>query len=210
MDKRKVVICVIIIILGPIFFILSVMNNRDSNKKEISDYKKWEKVEEFVGKEKGTDPNRDIETNEGGYSGIFIKNKQELLKVMNTDGMMSVDNMLNEAFEYIPEVHEDSKSLRAEDINGYYEKHKDNINNIFGISDKETFAILLSDLNFIGEGKINEAIIEKGSIKKGEFKEGEVRFTLTLKSTIGKEGTFNIKFLIQENNQKNSRLIYWY
>ncbi|NFL43534.1 hypothetical protein FDB61_17865 [Clostridium botulinum] len=209
MNRKKIILSLLVICVAvPIFFIITSYN-KNSNKDNYS-YKKFKQVEEFTKKEKGTDPNKEITNNEGGYSGIFIKNKQSLLKVMNTDGMMSVNNMLNEAFNYIPKIHEDSKSLNESDISQYFNDNKDKIQYTFGIDNIETFSELLSDLNFIGEGRINEAIIDEDSVKKGEFEVDEVRFNLILNSTIGESQIFNIKFLIQENNQKDSKLIYWY
>lgn len=213
MDKKKILLCIVVIFVAvPIFLIVTYSKkNTNTNDVNISDYEKAKQVEEFTKKEQGTEPKEEITTNESGYTGIFIKNKQALLKVMNADGMLSASNMINKAFEYIPTIHEDSKKLGESDISKYYDDNKDKINYTFGINDVETFKKFLSDLNFIGtQGKISESSIEEGSVKKGEFKVNEVRFNLILKSTIGKSQTFNIKFLIQENNQKDNRLIYWY
>lgn len=211
MNKKKIILSLLVIfVLAPLFIVITNIANKKNESKTQNDYEKSNQIDEFVNKEKGKDPNKEIDTNEGGYSGVLLNNKQSLLRVMNTDGMLSVDNMVKEGLKYIPQIHEDSMSLTGDDINEYYLKNKDEINSIFGITDVETFSIFLSDLNFIGEGRINEAIIDEETVKKGEFQEGEVRFNLKLKSTIGKEQIFNIKFLIQENNQKDSRLIYWY
>lgn len=212
MDKKKIILCILVIFVAvPTFLIITNYKKDTTNNKNSSDYDKSNQIEEFTKKEQGTDQNKEITSNEGGYSGIFVKNKQSLLKVMNTDGMMSVNNMLNEALNYIPKLHEDSKSLTESDISKYYNDNKDKINYTFGINDEVTLSKLLSDLNFMGDkGRINEASIEEGSVKKGEFKVDEVRFNLILKSTIGEAQTFNIKFLIQENNQKDNKLIYWY
>lgn len=211
MNKKKIIFSLLVIlVLAPTFIVITNIANKKNETKTQNDYEKSKQIEEFVNKEKGKDPNKEIDTNEGGYSGVLLNNKQSLLRVMNADGMLSVDNMVKEGLKYIPQIHEDSMSLTGDDINEYYLKNKDKISSTFGISDVETFSIFLSDLNFIGEGRINEASIDEGTVKKGEFKEGEVRFNLKLKSTIGKDQTFNIKFLIQENNQKDSRLIYWY
>ena len=118
--------------------------------------------------------------------------------------------MLSEGFKYISEIHETSKSLDENSKLQYFNENKDKINYTFGIDNIDTFSIFLSDLNFIGEGRIKEATIEQSTVKKGEFKVGEVRFKLILKSTIGESQTFNIRFWIQEDNQKDSKLIYWY
>lgn len=211
MNKKKIIFSLLVIlVLAPTFIVITNIANKKNETKTQNDYEKSKQIEEFVNKQKGKDPNKEIDTNEGGYSGVLLNNKQSLLRVMNADGMLSVDNMIKEGLKYIPQIHEDSMSLTGDAINEYYLKNKDKISSTFGITDVETFSIFLSDLNFIGEGKINEASIDESTVKKGEFKEGEVRFDLTLKSTIGKEQKFNIKFLIQENNQKDSRLIYWY
>lgn len=212
MDKKKIILCIIVILAAPIFIFFTnhKQNTNITKSKSINDYERSKKVEEFA-KSKNEDPRKEITTNEGGYSGINVQNEQALLKVMNTDGMISVDTMLNEALSSISKIHEDSLQLDENSISKYFNDNKDKMIATFGINDEDTFRKLLSDLNFLGaEGKINEAIIEEGSVKKGEFKVNEVRFNLILKSTIGKSKTFNIKFLIQENNQKDNRLIYWY
>lgn len=213
MNKKKIIICLLVIfVFAPTFILITnkINNKKENQKNEISDYQKSQKVKEFAEKEQGIDPNNEISTNEGGYSGIFIKGKESLLKVMDTDGMMSVNNMLSEGFKYISEIHETSKSLDENSKLQYFNENKDKINYTFGIDNIDTFSIFLSDLNFIGEGRIKEATIEQSTVKKGEFKVGEVRFKLILKSTIGESQTFNIRFWIQEDNQKDSKLIYWY
>lgn len=212
MDKKKIILCVILIVAAPIFIFFTnhKQNTNITKSKSTNDYERSKKVEEFA-KSKNEDPRKEITTNEGGYAGINVQNEQALLKVMNTDGMVSVDTMINEALRSIPKIHEDSLQLDENSISKYFNENKDKMIATFGINDADTFGKFLSDLNFLGaEGRINEAIIEEGSIKKGEFKVDEVRFNLILKSTVGKSKTFNIKFLIQENNQKDNRLISWY
>lgn len=211
MDKKKALFCLIILFVAIPAFLVITNSKKDDYNLNNNNYEKAQQIEEFTSKEEGTDPKVDITTNEGGYTGIFIKNKQSLLKVMNTDGMLSVNDMINEALKYIPKIHEDSKYLEGGDINKYYDDNKSKISYTFGINDPETFAKFLSDLNFLGvEGTINDVSIDPNSITKGEFNVDEVRFNLILKSTIGKSQTFNIKFPIQENNQKDSKIIYWY
>lgn len=212
LTKKQIIIFVIVILVGvPAFLFFTNYKKPTPSPEFKSDYERSKYINDFTNKEKGVDPNKDISSNESGYTGIFVQNKQALLSGMNADGMISVNDMLNEAFKYIPKFYEDSKNLKDSNISQYYNKNIDTINYTFGIKDLDTFKIFLNDLSFIGDkGKLSEATIEDNSVIKSGDLNNEITFNLILKSTNGKSHTFKIKSIIQENNQKNNKLIYWY
>jgi hypothetical protein len=194
----------IILFIG-LRFVLSSKSN--TNKEPLSsNYEYHQKVQEFVSKEKGTDPNKEITTNEGGYTGVLIKNKQALLKATDTDGMISINDKITQSLEYISKSYGECKNLKGNELSGYYSENKGNISTILGISDLESFSKFISKLSFIDQGKISEANIDD-SAQKG-FSNEEVKFTLKLKADNAKEQEFSITSTIQDNNPKNIKL-YW-
>lgn len=201
--KQTIIILILVFVATPSFLFLT--NHKKYPEPDFkNDYERTQYIEDFVKKEEGEDPNNNIISNEGGYSGILIENKQSLLKFMNIDEMIKCNDMLNEAFKHITKLYEDNKE--EIDINEFYNKNIDVITHFFGITNIDKFKIFLNDIIFIGDnGKIVEAIILDNSV----LINNEVIFNLTLKSTNGNSNTFKIKFLIQEDN-KNEKIIYWY
>lgn len=203
--KRFIIVCIVITLFIGLRFVLSSKSN--TNKEPLnSDYEYYQKVQEFVSKEKGTDPNKEITTNESGYTGVLIKNKQALLKATDTEGMLSINDKITQSLEYILKSYGECKNLKGNELSGYYNENKDNINTIIGINDLESFSKFISKLSFIEQGKISEASIDD-SVQKGSSNE-EVRFTLKLKADNAKEQEFSITSTMQDNNSKNIKL-YW-
>lgn len=208
LSKKQLTIFIILMFIGiPTFLYLTYKKPYKPHEFK-NDYERTQYIDDFTKKEQGTEKN--ITSNESGYQGVLIQNKQVLLSAMGVDGMISVNDMLSEAFKYLPKFYNDSKSLKDSNISQYYNKNIDTINYTFGIKDLDSFKEFLNGLSFIGDkGKISAAIIEDNSVIKSGDLDNEVTFNLILKSTNGNSHTFKIKSIIQEQNQKNNKLIYW-
>lgn len=205
MKKKRLIIALLIIIaLVVLKFALSNSQNREPI---TGDYEKQQKINDFVANEKGTDPKKNIDTNEGGYKGVILKNKQALQKAMSTDEMLVTGDKINEALNFIQKLHDETKGLSDADLSKYYNQNKDTINSIFGITDEVGFKNLMSELSFIGENdSLKEAEIQDNSAIKDGTKAGEVKFSLSIKSSSDKEQVFNITALVDEINTKDVTL----
>lgn len=200
--KRIIIVLILIVVIVALRIILPSMKSKDPIN---SSYNQYQKVQEFVSNEKGTDPNVEIKTNEGGYSGVLISNKSSLLKVMNTDSMLKVDKRLSESLNYINQL------KKTKDINtrNFFNQNKDNIALYLGISEESTYLKFVSDISFINDNdKLKIAAIDESSVKKVEGKDGEIKFNLNLKTDNNKNQMFNITVILDVNNQKDINLIW--
>lgn len=112
MKRNRIIVCIVLLIFVILFIGVKFIHRNDN--KELSSYEKQMKINEFVEKEKGTEPTEEPEP-EGATDGevntsISIINKAELLKVYNTDEMLSISDSVNISLEDISE-------LNIEDIN---------------------------------------------------------------------------------------------
>ncbi|MBU3173287.1 hypothetical protein [Clostridium estertheticum] len=207
LNKKQIIIIVLLISIGVPAFIIYTNYKKPSSSLEFdNDYKRAKYVEKFSNKEKGTDSNKNNLNNESGYTGVIVQNKQELLSALGTDGMISINEMLIDAFPYIPKFYKESQNLKDSAINQYYNNNIDTINYTFGIKDIIKFKKILNEFSFIeNNGKIVESSIKSGSVKKIG---NEVGFELILKSSNGKSQIFKIQTSIQKNG-KDNKLIYW-
>ncbi|UYZ38940.1 hypothetical protein OD350_29065 (plasmid) [Clostridium beijerinckii] len=200
--KRFIIFCIVIVLFIGLRFVLININN---TRKEpyTKDYERQQKIQEFTSTEKGKDPNNEICTNEGGYTGVLIKNKQALLKATNTDGMIQTNEKLIESIKYIQKLYSDSKELKESELSEYYNQNKDNISSYLEIKDLSSFSKFISKLSFIGEhGQIIEANIEENSVQKGNSN-GEFNFILKLKADNTREQEFNLASSVQDSK------LYW-
>ncbi|WP_315069236.1 hypothetical protein [uncultured Clostridium sp.] len=205
MKKKRLIIALIIIIA---LVILKFALSNSPNREPITgNYDKQQKINDFVANEKGTDPKKNIDTNEGGYKGVILKNKQALQKTMSTDEMLVTGDKINEALNFIQKLHDETKGLSDADLSKYYNQNTDTINSIFGITDEGGFKNLMSKFSFIGENdSLKEAEIQDNSAIKDGTKAGEVKFSLSIKSSSDKEQIFNIAALVNESNPKDVTL----
>ena len=211
MKKKLIIILLIFLLLGSTSFVIYYIKCSKKNKDYVkfnNDYKRTEYINDFIKKEQGQE-NKDVE-GKAGYNGIFINNKQELLKCMNIDGMLSVNAMLMDAFRYIPQIYKDSlKFKNDDDINKFLNKNNIIISGDFGINDISSFKNFISKLIFLKDNqKLREASISDCKITDSYGNYDEIHFNLVLK-TLNNSQTFDIKFVLQKDNQKNNKLIYW-
>lgn len=205
LNKKRICILVIIIAAAIAFFIGYKIYSNKNSPKQIefeNDYERDKYVKKFA-KVQGKDPKMNISTNESGYKGVFIKNKNNLLKYMNTDGVISVDNMLNQGFKDIKKINRETKALNNDDIEKYYKNNIDMISVVFGIKDFETFNKFSGEIKTLDDN-INAEI---GTVMAKDDKNSlniEVDFILKANSQ-----NFDIKVILNKNNQKDNRLIYW-
>lgn len=205
MNKRRLIVLALIILYAGIY--ISIRSTHLNE--EINDYKRYQKINEFIDKEKGHESNDEILKNESGYEKIFIENKQALLKVMNTEQMLLVSSMVDEAFEYMLHLHKDVKEFNQEQINSYFNENIEDINRIFGIQNIDEFNNLLNKTYFFYKGTQNIMVsIDSDSVKKSEFNKDEITFNLLLKASIEEQEMININLFIQDDNSSDINLIW--
>lgn len=200
----------IIIIFLSVFFLMIIITsiyfyNKSSNENNPpnfkNDYDKQQYINNFA-KTQGKDPNKEIDKNSGGYSGLFLENKQDLLKYMSLDGMISVNDRIIEDLKYIEKFNTD---VKKNNIDKYYKENTDVINTLFGFKNVSDFKEFMDKIKFVENSSITKASIQEGSISKNE---NVVIFNLVL-SSANKSQTFKISVIVTESNQKYNTLITW-
>lgn len=112
MKKRnRIIVCLALLVFVILFIGVKFMHRNDN--KELSSYEKYLKMNEFAKNERGTEPKEEPEaesaTNGEVNVGTSIVNKAELLKVYNTDEMLSISDSVNASIE-------DISGIKSQDI----------------------------------------------------------------------------------------------
>lgn len=166
-----------------------------------------EHVKEFVAKEQGTDPNREIIENAGGITDVTIQNRGVLMKFNNPEIMLSLDRNISNAIKSMPQIVKDTKGLNDSDLESYFNNNQTSIIPILGIDNKSDFKAFLSSLSFIKDGsKVTQATINENSMS---MEANILTFKLSLKASNSKEQTFNIKNIITAKEGKADSVTFW-
>ncbi|MBN1040418.1 hypothetical protein DVW12_17225 [Clostridium botulinum] len=197
MKKKRLILVAIIIILfsGLRLYLI----NKEKPKMRInSGYEHQLKVNDFTKKEKGKEPDHEINTNEGGYDNVLIANKQSLTTVIGLNTMFIIDDKITQSVKYINKII--SSEVKLKGVEKFYYANSEDIKIILGIGDLELFTVLVNELDFAGNETIYKAIIDEKSVSKIN---DDVRFNLILQTLSEKEQLFNINFKLNDGS------MYW-
>ncbi|NFO58548.1 hypothetical protein FDB39_17195 [Clostridium botulinum] len=197
MKKKRLILVAIIIILfsGLRLYLI----NKEKPKMRInSGYEHQLKVNDFTKKQKGKEPDYEINTNEGGYENVLIANKQSLTTVIGLDTMFIIDDKITQSVKYINKII--SSEVKSKEIEEFYYTNSEDIKVSLGIGDLESFTVLVEKLNFAGNETIYKATIDDKYVSKIN---DDVRFNLILQTLNEKEQLFNINFKLNDSS------MYW-
>ncbi|HBJ1652367.1 hypothetical protein HYH38_16330 [Clostridium botulinum] len=197
MKKKRLILVAIIIILfsGLRLYLI----NKEKPKMRInSGYEHQLKVNDFTKKQKGKEPDYEINTNEGGYENVLIANKQSLTTVIGLDTMFNIDDKITQSVKYINKII--SSEVKSKEIEEFYYTNSEDIKISLGIGDLESFTVLVEKLNFAGNETIYKATIDDKYVSKIN---DDVRFNLILQTLNEKEQLFNINFKLNDSS------MYW-
>lgn len=197
-EKKKIIEVIIYIItfLCIIILLFFLPKREKINDEKINIYENTEirnkKIEEFEKKKIIKKGNENCDENSGGYNKVYLKNGKDLINKTDLDTMIEIEMMITDSVENIKDIVRKDKSAES-----YYENNKEEILNIFGIDNKESFINLYNKIKSIS--LIESYFIEEIKKEKGKLDIiidiGKEKFNLIFKEIEDKE-YLEIKWII--------------
>lgn len=197
-EKKKIIKVIIYIItfLCIIILLFFLPKREKINDEKINIYENTEirnkKIEEFEKKKIIKKGNENCDENSGGYNKVYLKNGKDLINKTDLDTMIEIEMMITDSVENIKDIVRKDKSAES-----YYENNKEEILNIFGIDNKESFINLYNKIKSIS--LIESYFIEEIKKEKGKLDIiidiGKEKFNLIFKEIEDKE-YLEIKWII--------------
>lgn len=206
MDNKKKIILALVVIVASMGLIIYTFIPKNAPPPFENDNERSQYIKNFLSKEKGNELN--IKSNEGGYSGVVVKNKQYLLKVTDLDTMLAINENITNNLTFMNKIYNDSKKFKNNDVEKYYEKNLNVIKFMLGIENLNDFKLFIGKLDFFNNTKINSVEIDEtpGVLSK---ENNSVFLKLILKTTNGNSQIFDIKYSSVSEDNKNINLFYW-
>ena len=199
--KRAIGVCILLILYSIVY--MGLKHKHKVQNENMTSYQRQMKINKFMEKHNNLEePEENLQIGtDGGYVGIMLENKKDLLKVVDLDTMLLIGDEIIQNIEGIEGIYDEGKSSNLE---SYFNENKEKILRISGISSIDTYKSVINRIEELinQEHKITRAVIEEDSLITND---DNARFKLIL-SNDDIEKSFNIT--INDIKSENISLIW--